>query len=119
MKVLSMAIAILFLITACSKDDYCDVKSDLLGSWVNTENESDQLTFYEDNSVVGTFHYPNNEYSYGFVALDTIAFFRDISGHRNEYAFEIQNRGNKLIIKKFRTRDTGTESYDYTYTRLD
>jgi hypothetical protein len=119
MKALSMAIAILFLITACSKDDYCDVKSDLLGSWKYIEDEGYQLTFNNDNTMSGTYNYDIGLYYYGFTSLDTIAFFQDISGLKNEYAFEIRNNGDELIIKKFRTRDIGTERYNYVFNRLD
>jgi hypothetical protein len=98
MKALFMAIAILFLITACSKDDYCDVKSNLLGSWVNENEVCDTLWFYENNSFKGSIIF-TNDYQYGFTTLDTIAFIKNSGLY--EFSFSVTNKGNNLIIEKF------------------
>jgi hypothetical protein len=115
---------IIFSLTNCSKDDdsgdpFMAIKQDLIGTWANVDDKDDQLTFYGDNSIVGNRHYRNNEYFYGFVSLDTIAFFKEPSGHRNSYAFEFSNLGRRLTLKKFRTGIIGTERYDYTFRRID
>jgi len=110
---------VILSLTNCSDDDFMDIKGDLLGTWVNENNEADQLTFYEDNRVLGTLWYNNNEYSYGFISLDTIAFFKEISGTQGGYAFDIHYRGEKLTIKRFKGGDAGVQLYDYTYYRMD
>lgn len=110
---------VILSLTNCSDDDFMVLKGNLLGTWEYVDNEDYKLTFNKDNTMSGTLEYDMDQYYYGFFSLDSIAFFRDISGLKNEYAFELLDKENTLILKEFRRGDVGTEKEDYTFRRID
>jgi hypothetical protein len=112
---------VILSLTNCSDDDddFMILKKNLVGTWEHIDNEDYKLTFNTDNTMSGTLEYDIDVYYYGFFSLDSIAFFRDISGSKNEYAFELLDKENTLILKEFRRGGVGTKEEDYIFHRID
>jgi len=100
-------IGLILFTLGCSKDEYCEVKNDLLGTWVNVDDDTDFVIFKEDN----TYTKQNiNGIKYVFTALDTLGELG--SGDRlvKEYFFEFRTE-EELFIQGF------TNGNDVVYKR--
>jgi len=98
MKVIHLLIITMFIfVLGCSKDEYCVVKNDLLGTWVSVDDESEYIIFKEDNTYSQDIL--NGPQTYGFLALDTLARLSNNTIIDAHY-FELQEE-DKLFIEAF------------------
>jgi hypothetical protein len=98
MKVIHLLIiGVIVFVLGCSKDEYCVVKNDLLGTWVSVDDDNNYIIFKENNTYSQQRVYGQ---AYGFLALDTLA----ILGYNNTivaaHYFEFQEK-DKLFIEAF------------------
>ena len=92
-----MVIGLLVFALSCSKDEYCVVKNDLLGTWVSVDDKSDYIIFKEDNTYSQDIL--NSPQTYGFIALDTLAKLSNNTIVDAHY-FELREE-DKLFIEAF------------------
>lgn len=115
MKVLTyllLTVTVVFLFESCSNDDeYCDIKGDLLGTWVNIENDDDFIIFKEDNTFAKQ---SSNAYTnYGFTTLDSLVILSD-DRIISEHYFEFRDK-EKFFIESFSS--VNGQMVDVTYKR--
>lgn len=92
-----LLIGLVLFILGCSKDEYCVVKDDLLGTWVSVDDDSNYIIFKENNTYSQQTVYGQK---YAFLALDTIAILEFNDRIVEAHYFEFQEE-DKLFIEAF------------------